>query len=117
MLSTSNAVGGGMTSNGASNLGGSPITRENVQNVGQNTTRVNDGVNVQVNGNNGLNNGNFATGPNNRPQMIPPVNQPICVPYDPNVVLRNQIAEITQDQMTFGMRPFIRPTYRKPYPD
>ncbi|KAL2491132.1 Retrotransposon gag protein [Abeliophyllum distichum] len=61
--------------------------------------------------------GGGMTRPNNRPQTIPPSNQPIGVPYDPNMVLRNQIAEIMQDQMAFGMRPFIRPTYRKPYPD
>ncbi|KAL2466467.1 putative retroelement [Abeliophyllum distichum] len=121
--STSNSRGRKMEnldhSNGAFNLGGGPTAREIIQNIGQNVTRVNNGANVQVNGNNVLNNGNFATnpGPNNRPQMIPPVNQPIGVSYDLNVGLRNQIAEIMQDQMAFGMRPFIRPTYRKPYPD
>lgn len=45
------------------------------------------------------------------------MNQPVGVPYDPNVMLRNQIMEIVQDQMVFGVRHVIRPTYTKPYPD
>ena len=82
--STSNVGGGGMANLnghnvGSSNLGGSPNAKENLPNIGQNATRVSEGANVQVNGNNTLNNGNLATNPglNNRPQMIPPVNQPI----------------------------------------
>lgn len=98
--------------------GDNPNARDNVQTNGQNTSHVNDGENAQANGNIGLNNGIFVAnqGPNIRPQTIPPMNQPLGVPYDPNVMLRNQIMEIMQDQMAFGARPFIRPTYTKSYP-
>jgi len=74
-------------------------------NNGHDLPRVNDGGNTQYNGYNGLNNGTFHAnqGPNVRPtQVNQQVNQPIGVPYDPNVLLRNQIAEIVQDQMVVG---------------
>ncbi|KAL2466169.1 putative retroelement [Abeliophyllum distichum] len=86
---------------GTSNMGGSPNMRENVQNMGQNATRINDGGNPYLNGNNGPNNGTFIPniGPNVvRPQAMPYIHQPIGVLYDPNAILRDQVIEIMQDQ-------------------
>ncbi|KAL2470852.1 Retrotrans gag domain-containing protein [Abeliophyllum distichum] len=100
--------------------GDSPNMRKNFQNLGQNATCINDGGNLYLNGNNGPNNGTYipSIGPNVvRPQAMPYPHQPIGVPYDPNTILRNQVMEIMQDQVAFGMRPIMRPTYRKPYPD
>ena len=61
--STSNqGVSGGPNLNGdnvTTNLGGNPIIRDNVLNGGHNLPRVNEGVNTQYNGYNGLNNGTF----------------------------------------------------------
>ncbi|KAL2511461.1 hypothetical protein Adt_17061 [Abeliophyllum distichum] len=101
---------------GTSNMGGSPNMRKNVQNLGQNAKHINDGGNPYLNGNNGPNNGTYIPniGPNVvRPQAMPYTHQPIRVIYDPNAILRDQVIEITQDRVTFGMRP----TYRKPYSD
>ncbi|CAI9761637.1 unnamed protein product [Fraxinus pennsylvanica] len=73
----------------------------------------------QANCNNGPKNGNFVAneGPTIRPQINQPVNQDVGVLYDPNVMLRNQNLEIVHDQMVFGVRHVIRPTYTKPYSD
>ncbi|KAL2471300.1 hypothetical protein Adt_39436 [Abeliophyllum distichum] len=104
---------------GTSNMGGSPNMRENVQNLRQNATRINDGGNPYLNGNNGPNNSTYIPniGQNVvRPQSMPHT-QPIGVPYDPNAILRDQVIEIMQDQIAVGMRPIMQPTYRKPYPD
>ncbi|KAL2543307.1 hypothetical protein Adt_04285 [Abeliophyllum distichum] len=105
---------------GTSNVGGSPNVRENVQIMGPNVTRINDGGNPYLNGNNGSNNGMFMPnmGPNVvRPPTVPYVHQPIGVPFDPNAILREQVMEIMQRQLDFRMWPIIQPTYRKLYPD
>ncbi|KAL2531902.1 hypothetical protein Adt_05253 [Abeliophyllum distichum] len=104
---------------GTSYIGSSPNLRENVQTMGPNVTRINDGGNPYLNGNNRSNNGMFMPnmGPNNvvRPPTVPYVNQSIGVPFDPNTILRDQVIEIMQDQLDFRKLPIIRPTYRKPY--
>lgn len=60
--------------------------RDNVMNGGHNLPHINEGMNTQHNGYNGLNNGTFPAnqGPNIRPpQTNQQVNQPIGVPYEP----------------------------------
>ncbi|KAL2542029.1 hypothetical protein Adt_03007 [Abeliophyllum distichum] len=47
-------------------------------------------------------------------QAMPYTHQPIGVPYDSNAIFRNQVIQIMQDQVAVGMRPIMRPTYRKP---
>ncbi|KAL2532539.1 putative retroelement [Abeliophyllum distichum] len=88
--------------------------------MGQNAIRVKDVENPHINGNNGPNNGVFIPniGPNLvRPREMPYVHQPKGFPFDPNAILRDQVIEIMQAQLAFGIRPIIQPMYRKPYPD
>ncbi|KAL2471382.1 hypothetical protein Adt_39518 [Abeliophyllum distichum] len=44
------------------------------------------------------------------------VHQSLRVPFDPNAILRDQVVEIMQDHLAFGIRPVIWPTHKKPYP-
>ncbi|KAL2490333.1 hypothetical protein Adt_25961 [Abeliophyllum distichum] len=91
---------------GTSNMGDRPNIRENVQYMRQTATCVNDGGNPHINGSNGPNNSAFMPniGPNLiRPQAMPYVHQPVGVPFDLNAILRDQVEEIMQDQLAFGI--------------
>ncbi|KAL2466943.1 Uncharacterized protein Adt_42794 [Abeliophyllum distichum] len=52
-----------------------------------------------------------------KPQAMPYVHQPIGVHFDPNAILIHQVVDIMQDQLAFRIRPVIRPTCKKSYPD